>query len=476
MEDTGKLWNLTKTLNEDAGGGLSSTVIEENGNHHAGKKAADILANFYREESTTTLTDARKREVNREIREKLEDQNPRESMITPFSMTELLTAIKKLKTKKAPGKDGILNDMIKNLGTVAKEKLLLIINQSWENGKLPDKWREAIIVPIRKKQKDKTKKTSYRPISLLSCLGKVMERMVNTRLTKHLEENNLLSNTQSAYRKNRSTEDQLVYLAQEIENAFQEKKKVLAVFIDLKNAFGKVWKSGLLLKLLNKKVEGKMYRWIHDFLLHRTARVKVDGKTSRRVTLPQGVPQGGVISPTLFLIFIDDIAEKLSHHINNALHADDFAVWNAADHLTTASYRMQEAMDQVETWATDWGVEVSVTKTVSTVFSLSTKPETAKLKIGESEITQEDTPTYLGVKLDKRLSWNPHLKETEKKAVRKLAILKKLAGTSWGADNNILRRVYTGTIRPTLEYGSSAWATASKTNTNRLNKVQNAGL
>ena len=99
-----------------------------------------------------------------------------------------------------------------------------------------------------------------------------MERMVNTRLLKHLEENHLLSNTQSAYRKNRSTEDQLVYLAQEIENAFQEKKKVLAAFVDLTKAFDKVWKEGLLLKLLNKKVEGKMYHWIRDFLQYRTAR------------------------------------------------------------------------------------------------------------------------------------------------------------------------------------------------------------
>ena len=108
--------------------------------------------------------------------------------------------------------------------------------------KLPDRWREAVIIPIRKKQKDKTKKSSYRPISLLSCLGKVMERMVSTRLLKDLEENHLLSNTQSAYRKNRSTEDQLVYLAQQIENAFQEKKKLLSVFVDLTKAFDKVWK------------------------------------------------------------------------------------------------------------------------------------------------------------------------------------------------------------------------------------------
>ena len=105
-----------------------------------------------------------------------------------------------------------------------------------------------------------------------------------------------------------------------MEKAFQEKKKALAVFVDLTKAFYKVWKGGLLLKLLNK-VEGKMYYWIHDFLQYRTARVKLDGQMSHRVTLQQGVPQGGVISPTLFNIFINDIAEKLTKHVSRALHA-----------------------------------------------------------------------------------------------------------------------------------------------------------
>ena len=183
-------------------------------------------------------------------------------MTSPFTEMELSTAIAKLKTKKAPGKDGILSDMLKHLGSQARGKLLLIFNQSWQSGKLPDSWREAVIVPVLKKQKDKTKKTSYRPISLLSCLGKLMERMVNARLLTHLEENNLLKNTQSAFRKNRSTEDQLVLLAQELENAYMEKKKTLAVFVDLTKAFDKVSHQRLLVKLEAYGIEGDVLGWI----------------------------------------------------------------------------------------------------------------------------------------------------------------------------------------------------------------------
>ena len=134
-----------------------------------------------------------------------------------------------------------------------------------------------------------------------------MERIVNRRLLSFLETNHLLSNSQTGYRRNRSTEDQLVLLAQEIEDAFQEKKKVLAVFVDLSKAFDKVWKTGLLRKLAACGVSGNMFHWVRNFLSQRKARVKLEGKLSHLVKLGEGIPQGGVISPTLFLVFIDDI-------------------------------------------------------------------------------------------------------------------------------------------------------------------------
>ena len=145
-------------------------------------------------------------------------------------------------------------------------------------GVVPAVWKEAIVIPVPKKGKDKKNPRSYRPISLLSCVDKLLERMVNRRLINHLESNNVLSPTQPGYRKYRSTEDQLAYLAQNIEDAFQEKRKVLAVFFDLSNAFDKVWKERLLVKLLRTSVRCKMYMWIQHFLFARTTLVKLDGK------------------------------------------------------------------------------------------------------------------------------------------------------------------------------------------------------
>ena len=158
----------------------------------------------------------------------------------------------------------------------------------------------------------------------------------------------------------------LAYLAQNIEDAFQDKKKVLAVCFDLSNTFDKVWKEGLLVKLLRTGVRHKMYTWLQHFLFARTARVKLDGIFSKKVCLREGVSQGGVLSPSLCLTTI-------SKRVLNALHADDLAIWNESEHTTTATYRIQEAIDGINKWTLDWGLEINIGETNNTLFSFNPK-------------------------------------------------------------------------------------------------------
>ena len=278
-------------------------------------------------------------------------------------------------------------------------------------------WKKSTIIPIHKKGKDKKNPNSYRPISLLSCLGKLQEKVINRRLLSFLEDNNVLSQTQTGYRKHRSTEDQLALIAQEIENAFQEKKKVVAVFFDLTKAFDKVWREGLLLKVLQSQVS-RMYKWIRCYLQDRSARVKLDGYMSESVKMREGVPQGGVISPTLFLLYINNITTILPRHVSNTLHADDLAVWSAADHTTFATYRIQEAVTRIQQWTDEWGLQISNIKTQATIFTLATLKEKITLKLGDRTLPQVETPIFLGVKLDPRLSWKPQIDEMATKGIR----------------------------------------------------------
>ena len=147
--------------------------------------------------------------------------------------------------------------MLQHLGTLALVTLLEILNLSWRQGQVPQCWKEAIMMPILKRGKNKSKAASYRPISLTSSCCKLIESIINKRLQTYLESENILGKEQAGFRQYKSTEDQTTHLSQAVEDAFQSKKVTLAVFVDLQRAFDKVWKDGLLVKLLRFGVSGK---------------------------------------------------------------------------------------------------------------------------------------------------------------------------------------------------------------------------
>ena len=288
------------------------------------------MAKHYQEESSVKLSRERTRQVIEQLKQK-QDQPPTDSM------EEVELAIRQLKCKKAPGPDGVTNDTIKNFGLLTNRTMFKLFNESWKTGTVPVMW-------------EKSYNHSY---------------------------------TQTGYRKYRSTDDQLALIAHEIENAFQEKKKVVAVFFDLTKAVDKVWREGLLLKVLQSRVSGRMYKWIRCFLQERSARVKLDGYMSESVKMREGVPQGCVILPTFFLLYINNITTIIPRHVSNTLHADDFAVWSAADHTTSAAYRIQEAVTRIQQWTDKWGLQISKLKTQATVNFLATLKEKITLKLGD---------------------------------------------------------------------------------------------
>ena len=196
---------------------------------------------------------------------------------TPFNLAELNTALKRLKNNKVPGSDNIKNELLKNLGGKGKLVLLALINRTWREGYLPSSWRTAIICPILKKDKPSGLPQSYRPISLTSCMSKVAERMINNRLYCWLENKQLLADTQAGFRRGCRTEDQLFRLVQSTLQGFKEGKHTFGVFVDLQQAYDKVWRKGLLVKMLRMGIHGCMFNWIQAFLSNRTIATRYNG-------------------------------------------------------------------------------------------------------------------------------------------------------------------------------------------------------
>ena len=407
------------------------------------------------------------------MRERTANRTAVKPMQQPLRLGELQRALKKLKPWRSPGPDGITNEMLIHVGSAAVCKHLQIYNHSWGQRVLPQIWREATMISILKKGKDPKKANSHRPVSLTSCVVKTMERILNEGLKWYLETEDLLAPEQAGFGQFRSTEDQATYLSQENEDAFQV---FLVSWIDLQKAFDKVWMEGLLVKLLRNGIASNMFNWIQSYLYNRRARVSVDIIHSKKFLLRHGVPQGGVLSPTFFLLFINDLVSELPKGIKAALYADDSMIWCKEEYATTATFRMQLAADKLNSWTEKWCVAVNKDKSSTTLFTLSPKQKAGTITLGGTLLKEDEGATYLGITFDKRQTWKQHIAKVEAKARRRLAILRKLAGTTWGASEKILKTVYQGTVRPHLEYGSTAWSTTAKTNQQALDKVQNQAL
>ena len=207
--------------------------------------------------------------------------------------------------------------------------------------------------------------------------------------------------------------------------------------------------------------------------MNKPARVQLQGHTSRKTQILNGVPQGGVLSPTLFLIYINDITENIPRSVHSSLYADDLALWSSAKYVQIANSCMQTALRSLESWSSKWLLKINESKTTYTNFTLSTKRQEATLVLNGKALRADETPSYLGITLDRRLTWKPHLNKAQARAKLRLGIMRKLAGTTWGADMNVLKKLYVGRVRPVLEYGMSAWATTSQTNFEKVQRVQN---
>ena len=226
----------------------------------------------------------------------------------------------------ATGPDEIHYQMLKHLPESSLQALLGIFNHIWTTGDFPEDWRLATVIPIPKPGKDHAEPTNYRPKALTSCLCKTLERMINKRLIWYLESNNLLSRYQSGFRAGRSTNDNLVRLETFIRDAFVKKEHVVAVFFDLEKAYDTTWRYGIMKDIHKLGLRGRLPTFIESFLADRTMQVRVGSTLSDLYDQEQGVPQGGVLSTTLFNIKINDIVKCLDNLTDCSLYVDDFCI------------------------------------------------------------------------------------------------------------------------------------------------------
>ena len=399
-----------------------------------------------------------------------------ESLDDEFSLFELEQALKQCKRNSSPGQDTIAYEILKEIPKSGLRTMLQIFNVIWEKGKLPAKWKEALITPILKPTKPNNDPSSYRPISLTSSICKIMERLIANRLCWYIERNHLFNKNQSGFRRNRACIDQIMRIQDDVNKALRTKSNVVGLFIDLEKAFDMVWKDGLLQKLRNIGIQKRMHDWIEDFLTDRTIQVRVGNQLSRKVRLENGTPQGSVLSPVLFLIMFNDVPDT-DNRLKLSIFADDCSIWKAGPNIQHNTMIVQKYFDRFQAWCDKWGVRISKTKTTAMIFSNKQNEENSvHLKIKGDEIKFEKQVKFLGMILDQRLTWTKHINYIIDRCNRRLNILRALSGTDWGTDKKTMTTLYRTLIRSIMEYGSIAYDSASKSTKEMLNAIQSKAL
>ena len=329
----------------------------------------------------------------------------------PFTMEELDHAIS-LSSPTSPGEDEILYSMIFHLPRSTKQFLLDILNSFWFLGTSPKSWKISILVPVLKPLKDSYLPKNYRPIALTSCVCKIYERMVNARLVWYLESKNLLSNRQFGFRKNRSTIDPLMFLTREIQNAIALQNQTIAVFFDLEKAYDTTWRGGILMQLVEWDIKGNMFSCIKDFLSERYLKVRVGACISSAYPQEEGLPQGSVLSPTLFNVAINGLLGQVPVGVHGLAFADDYAVICSKSSAVEACHKIQTAINAATSWASTRGFKFSPEKTKAIRFCrLRRAEEIPTLFLNDSILPYEDSVKYLGITFDRKLTFDLHINE-----------------------------------------------------------------
>jgi retron-type reverse transcriptase len=393
---------------------------------------------------------------------------------TPASPEEVRGIIGTLKVKKAPGPDKIPNTALKLLPDKAVVALTAIINASLRFCHFPSRWKSANVIFIPKPGKDLLFPQNYRPISLLSNVGKVLEKVILTRLVRATNENHVLPDEQFGFRPKHSTADQLIHVTEFISQGINQNESTGAIFLDVAKAFDTVWHDGLVYKLHTAGVSLAMVKLLNSFLEDRKFHAKIGNVLSTVREIEAGVPQGSVLSPTLYAIFTADIPKPDETKI--ALYADDTAILTRSESPELISEQLQRAVESLEAWFRRWRIDVNPDKSSAILFTRRRHRPDGEIVMFDRPIPWKTEARYLGITFDNHLRFNAQLEHAKIRAQMVLGQLNSLVNrrSKMSIQNKVT--IYRTIVRPAMMYGSAVWGNVCNTQLHKLQVVQNKFL
>uniref|UniRef100_M3XLH7 Reverse transcriptase domain-containing protein n=1 Tax=Latimeria chalumnae TaxID=7897 RepID=M3XLH7_LATCH len=387
------------------------------------------------------------------------------AMCNSIQITSRMVAdqLGKIRVNKSQGPDGMHPRVLKELSNEISGVLAVIFQKSLESGVVPKDWRRANVTPIYKKG-CKSDPGNYRPISLTSVVGKIMETIVKNSILVHLETQGVIKNSQFGFTKGRSCQTNLLVFYEAVTKEMDKGNAVDVIFLDFSKAFDTVPHKRLLLKLKQTGIGGNLFCWIQNWLMDRSQRVMVQGIASDWKDVKSGVPQGSVLGPLLFNIFINDLEEGVKSTL--VKFADDTKMMKVLDG-DSACDELQKDLDTLQTWAVKWQMKFNVGK--CKVLHLGVNNPKRLYHLNDQKLESADNEKDLGIIIDDKLKFSHHSNMAVSKANKMLGVIKR---TITSRKMEVITPLYRALVRPHLEYCVQFWSPRLRCDIESVERVQ----
>ena len=381
--------------------------------------------------------------------------------ITPDAVKKKLS---QLNANKAQGPDAVPSRVLKELSEELSVPLCKLFVKSVEEGIVPNDWKTAVVTPIFKKG-TRTDPGNYRPVSLTCVTCKILESFVRDAIVDHMTGENLYADCQHGFRKKRSCVTQLLEVMEDFTTMINKGDNIDVLYLDFKKAFDSVPHERLLLKLESYGITGNLLNWTRDFLTDRTQKVKVGGSLSNCADVLSGIPQGSILGPILFTIFINDLPKMVTSTCK--IFADDTKLYSSPK----SQHIMQADIDSLVDWSNTWNLYFNASKCHVLHIGSKNPQRDYSISINDQEfqVAKCEEEKDLGVTFDKKLSFDNHIANAINKANQMIGIIRR---TFTFLDENIFMRLYKALVRPHLEYGNTVWYPRLIRQSEALEKVQ----
>ena len=390
-------------------------------------------------------------------------------MIT--NIEELTALIKNINPLKSSGMDRLSSNICKDAFLTLGPQLVHMFNSSLSTAVFPDSWKTAKVIPLFKGG-DREDVSNYRPVSLLPLPGKLLEKIVHKRVTEFWDTNKFLTSDQGGFRKGFSTVSTMADLTDDLFDQINKSNTTVATFIDLRKAFDTVNLDILLKKLQRAGLRDNALQWCKSYLSNRTQCTVANGCTSRLLPIKCGVPQGSVLGPLFFLVYVNDIQQALDD-CKVKLYADDTVLYQSHVNGKEAASKLQASLDLFVNWCSVNQLTINIKKTKSMVFGSRHRVKKAghvDMKINNEPLQQVPSYKYLGLMLDSTLNYNQHIQSVLHLKLHLLAKLKRYM------NDNVAVCIYKSMLLPYFDYADVIYNNANVTLLDKLQRLQNKCL